>query len=116
MVILVSLLRRLPELSHEQFVRHHRERHAPLVAASPVAARYVRRYVVEHPRPLGVPGVPDPTVDAVVRQWFDSAEDLAALTASADYRDVIRPDEQRFIDMSRSEFYFTREQVFLGDQ
>ncbi|GAA2608324.1 EthD domain-containing protein [Streptomyces axinellae] len=115
MVILVSLLCRLPELSGEEFLSHHRERHAPLVASTAVARRYVRRYTADYPQPLGFPGVAEVRFDAVVRQWFDSTEDIQGLVRSAEYRETIQPDERRFIDMSRSEFYLTTERVFLGD-
>ncbi|WP_326686880.1 MULTISPECIES: EthD domain-containing protein [unclassified Streptomyces] len=115
MVILVSLLCRLPELSREEFLKHHRERHAPMVASTAAARRYVRRYTAEYPKPLGFPGVAETRFEAVVRQWFDSPDDIQGLIRSTEYRETIRPDEQRFIDMSRSEFYLTEERVFLGD-
>ena len=115
MVILVSLLCRLPELSGEEFRRHHRERHAPLVASTAAARRYVRRYTADYPQPLGFPGVAQVRFDAVVRQWFDGPGDIEGLVRSAEYRETIQPDERRFIDMSRSEFYLTAERVFFGD-
>lgn len=115
MIILVSLLRRLPELSHEEFVRHHRERHAPLFVSTGTVRRLVRRYTVDHPKPFGVPGVRDTTFDAVVRQWFDDTGAIRELMVSRDYLETIRPDEARFIDLGRSEFYLAEDQVFLGE-
>ncbi|WP_215543158.1 EthD domain-containing protein [Amycolatopsis sp. CA-230715] len=115
MIILVSLLRRLPELSREEFVEHHRETHAPLFVSMETVRRVVRRYTVDHPQSFGVPGVADTTFDAVVRQWFDDTSGIQELMTSKDYLETIRPDEARFIDMSRSEFYLAEDQVFLGE-
>lgn len=57
----------------------------------------------------------DTTFDAVVRQWFDDTSGIQELMTSKDYLETIRPDEARFIDMSRSEFYLAEDQVFLGE-
>jgi len=114
-ITLTCLLRRLPELSHEEFVRYHRERHAPLVSGLPEARRYMRRYAIEHPDPANLPGVPATTFDAVVRVSFDSLDDLRGLFESPGYQTVIRPDEQRFLDFTASEFYLTEEWVVIGE-
>lgn len=115
MITLTCLLRRLPELSREEFVRYHRERHAPLVSGLPEARQYMRRYAIEHPRPAGLPGVPATTFDAVVRLSFDSLDDLRSLFDSPGYQSVIRPDEQRFLDFTASEFYLTEEWAVIGE-
>jgi uncharacterized protein (TIGR02118 family) len=113
-IVLTSLLRRLPNLTREQFLEHHRERHAPLFASTPAAKRYVRRYTIDHPQPNRAPGLPDTSFDAVVRMWFDSRKDLVAMFASPSYWKVIRPDEKRFFSYKNSEFYIAEERVIIG--
>ncbi|ALE74364.1 hypothetical protein AD006_25155 [Pseudonocardia sp. EC080610-09] len=107
MIVLVSLLRRLPELTAAQFTAHHREHHAPLFASVDEVRRLVRRYTVESPAAVG--DLAAPQVDAVVRQWFDDVEAIHELLASDGYRTVVLPDERRFIDHASSTFYVTTE-------
>jgi EthD domain len=45
MIKSVSLLTRRPELTHEQFVRHWVEIHAPLAHAVPGMRRYVQNHI-----------------------------------------------------------------------
>lgn len=113
MIVLTSMLRRLPHLTHEQFVAYHRGHHAPLFASTDAARKYVRRYTVEHPRPTRTPGLPASSFDAVVRMSFDSRADLARVFTSAAYLRLIRPDELRFFDHARSEFFLSEELVAL---
>jgi hypothetical protein len=113
-IVLTSLLRRLPHLSPEEFRTHHRERHAPLFAATPAARRHVRRYTIDHPEPNWTPGLPDTTFDAVVRMWFAGRKDLVAMFASPSYWKTIRPDEKRFFSYADSEFYLAQERIIIG--
>jgi uncharacterized protein (TIGR02118 family) len=115
MIVFTSMIRRLPSLSKEQFIEHHRQRHAPLFASTPAAQRYVRRYTIEHPRPNRTPGLPDTTFDAVVRMWFENRRDLIAMFSSPSYWKVIRPDEKRFFEIKSSEFYLAEERVVIGE-
>lgn len=115
MILLTSMLRRLPHLTHKEFTAYHRGHHAPLFASTPAAKKYVRRYTVEHPKATRTPGLPASSFDAIVRMEFDSLADLAKMFTSRSYFEVIRPDEKRFFDFKTSEFFLSEEQVMIGE-
>ncbi|MCZ7531446.1 MAG: EthD domain-containing protein [Acidimicrobiia bacterium] len=48
MIKLIALVKRNPELSREEFHRHWREHHGPLIRNSEAANRYVVRYEQNH--------------------------------------------------------------------
>jgi uncharacterized protein (TIGR02118 family) len=117
MIKLVFCVKRLPHLSREEFQRHWRERHAPLVREA-AAALGVRRYVQVHT--LTSPaneamrrgrGGPE-EYDGVAELWFDSLEALAAGGATPEGRAAGRrllEDERRFIDLARSPLWIAEE-------
>ena len=117
MVKLVFCLTRLPHLSREEFQRHWRERHGPLVRES-AKALGIRRYVQVHT--LATPvndalrrgrGGPE-AYDGVAELWFDSLETLTAAGATPEGRAAGRrllEDERRFIDLARSPVWIAEE-------
>lgn len=117
MVKLVFLLRRLPALTRAEFQRYWRETHGPLVARHADTLR-IRRYVQVHT--LDAPyadalratrGTGEP-YDGVAELWWDSLEDLAAATGTAEGRaagDELLADERRFIDHGASVMFFCHE-------
>ena len=117
MIKLVYCLRRLPELSLEEFQRYWRENHAPLVKKHSEALR-IRRYVQVHTRTDPAtealratrPG-PEP-YDGVAELWFDSAQDVTAGGTTPEGRRAGRElleDEKRFIDISQSPIWIADE-------
>ena len=75
MVKMIALLTRKEGLSHEDFVRHWVETHAPLARGVPGILRYVQSHIVgEQTRP----DIPTTAVDVdgIAELWFD---DRAAL-------------------------------------
>jgi uncharacterized protein (TIGR02118 family) len=115
MVKLIALLRRNPDMSHEEFVEHWRERHGPLIAGTPQLARHIRRYE-QHPRHQagGLSG--NEGLDGVAVQWFDRIEDFAAFVSEPAYAELVAPDEQRFLDMSAVEFIVCDEPTVVIDE
>jgi uncharacterized protein (TIGR02118 family) len=123
MIKLTYCLRRLPELSWDEFSRYWREVHAPLVAER-AEVLGIRRYV--QLRTLQIPelnaafqarndGSPEP-FDGVAELWIDSLEAFlqpptdAATQASAE----LLADERNFIDLSRSPMWLGEELVVVG--
>jgi uncharacterized protein (TIGR02118 family) len=103
-------LRRLPQLSREEFQRYWRDTHAPLVAKHRETlriARYVQLHTVDaaaHGPLRESRGAPE-EYDGVAELWWRSAEDLAAAVATEAGRRAgaeLLEDERRFIDLSRS--------------
>lgn len=95
MIKSISLLTRRPELTHEDFVRHWVEVHAPLAHAVPRLKRYVQSHIVaERTRPdietLNV------EIDGIAELWYDSLEDLRFAMASPEAK-ILHDDGATFI-------------------
>ena len=71
MVKYSGFLTRLPHLSVEQFQRHWREIHAPLVVKD---LKGMLRYIQNHALPETYPGDSPPSFDGVPQAWFESLE------------------------------------------
>ncbi|MBP0590467.1 EthD domain-containing protein [Paraburkholderia sp. LEh10] len=101
MWVSVSFYKRKPGTSHEEFSRHWREIHGPLIAKNPKIARHIKRYVQHHLQPnASVPGVQELEFDGFSEVWFESMEDRQAMFAEPDFQNLVIPDEHNFIDMS----------------
>ncbi|CAN5834106.1 hypothetical protein BH24ACT3_BH24ACT3_02370 [soil metagenome] len=112
MIQLVCLLTRNPALSPEEFQAHWRDVHGPLMR-TPEIARHILRYE-QHPRLPGRAGGPSDH-DGVAIQWFRSLEDFQAFLAEPAYAELIRPDEQRLLDLDAIEVLLTAEpRVVIG--
>jgi uncharacterized protein (TIGR02118 family) len=78
MIKTVGLLTRKDGMSHEEFVRHWLEVHAPLAHAVPEVRRYVQSHIVgERSRP-DTPAS-DVEIDGIAELWYD---DRAAMERS----------------------------------
>jgi len=106
MVKSVTLIKRKPGTSREEFMRYYEEVHAPLgLKHFPTFRRYVRNYVIP------TPGAPEPDFDCITEIWFDDLEGARAVTdAMGGYQDdggggyeteigrIFREDEEKFMD------------------
>ena len=107
------LSRRRSDMTHEQYVQHWRDVHAPLFASQPDVKRYVRRYIqcfITADKPAG-PTLGD--TDGIVELWFDDIEAFKAFGNSKSYLEVIKPDEERFTDPKRCEYFFSTERPII---
>ena len=93
MVELVALVRRRPDVDVEEFHRHWREQHGPLVAKT--LAPWLRRYEQYHR--LSFEGSGSADYDGAAVLQFDSVAALGECLGSDVYRDVIAPDEEKFL-------------------
>ncbi len=113
MVRLTCLLRRRPGLSPEEFHRHWRNHHGPLVARTKSGSHVVR--YEQHPRPLDDYGeADDGGYDGVTVQWFASMDEYHASMAEDDFADVMA-DVATFLDTDRLHFVVTEEPVIVID-
>ena len=103
------LLVRKPELTHEQFVDHHRNHHADLFMSVGVVKQTVRRYVQQASLPVDLPGMKPNKYDGVTELWFDDVDALARCFSDAEYMEKIRPDEASFLDLENCEFIVSEE-------
>jgi len=99
MIQLVTMLKRKPGTTHEEFLDYWRNTHGPLVAGLP-CARYVRRYE-QHASIWPPPGskMPEPMYDGVTIQWFESADDFYAHVMEPDQAEMME-DTKRFLDVT----------------
>lgn len=81
MIKSISLLTRKEGLSHEEFVRHWVEVHAPLAHGVPGVRRYVQSHIIgERTRP-DIPATAV-DVDGIAELWFDDAAAMEASNAT----------------------------------
>ena len=114
MIRLVTLLKRKPGTTHEEFLRHWLDVHGPLIANSS-AARYVLRYE-QHPSAWPSPeqGSAEPEWDGVTIQEFESVRSFWAHTAEPDFP-AIQADIERFLDTSALQWTLTEQpNVVIG--
>lgn len=114
MVKFTVFMRRSPSMTQEQFVDHHRNKHSLLFKALPATQKYVRRYVQSHPVSTSILGFSETTFDGLTEIWFDDMASFEALFNDPEYLREIRPDEESFVDLKRSEILLTTETVIIG--
>jgi uncharacterized protein (TIGR02118 family) len=108
------LVRRNPDMTHEQFVAYWRDSHAKLFSSQPIVKRTVRRYVQSRTVADYPKGVNVADYDGIAQLWFDDMKGFLDYAQSDNYRDVIRIDEQKFTDGKRVEFMFSEETPIIG--
>jgi hypothetical protein len=122
MIKLTFCLRRLPELSRQEFLDYWRIKHAPLVTRHRRVLK-IERYVQFHSHePTLLPESRDARgsltpYDGVAMLWWRDADavkevldDPAALRASAE----LLEDEKKFIDLTRSPVTWGEDHVVFG--
>ena len=117
MIRLVYVLRRLPNLSRQEFQTYWRDTHGPLVAKHSTTMR-VRRYVQTHTLDdpindlLQAPrGTLEP-YDGVAELWWNHEDEVVAGVGGPEGQkaaEELLEDEKKFIDFSRSSIYWATE-------
>ena len=82
MIKSISLLTRKDGWTHEQFVRHWLDVHAPLAHAVPGLRRYVQSHIMEERQRPDIPSI-DVDIDGIAELWYDDRESMAAAMATA---------------------------------
>ena len=103
MIKFTIVLRRNPKMTHQEFVEYHRNQHAPLFRSLPEVRQHVRRYVQCHSTGEAFPGLPDSKIDGTTELWFDDVAGMAAVFTAPRYMELIRPDEEKFLDIPACE-------------
>ncbi len=109
MIKTISLLTRRQELTHEQFVKHWFEIHAPLAHAVPGLRRYVQSHILSERTRPDIPST-DVEIDGIAELWYDDREAMARALASAEAK-TLHADGVRFI--GRIKTYVTEERTIL---
>jgi uncharacterized protein (TIGR02118 family) len=111
MVKMMVILKRKPGTSPAEFHRYWREVHGPLLLKQPTLMRHVRKYVQNHSIAeafAGTAGVSS-EFDGIAELWGDSVDDVKRGLAEPAYIEVIRPDEERFLDVRNCVVVVTEE-------
>ena len=116
MLKITILLRRKAEITHDEFVAHHRDTHAPLFCALPEVRQNVRRYVQCHSTGDQFPGMPNFGIDGSTELWFDDLAGVAAVFTAPDYLATIRPDEENFLNLPGCEIFLGTEHEVIPRQ
>ena len=97
-VKLFELAVRRKGTSRAECHRYWSRTHGPLVLASDQMTRHIVRYNQCHSLDDAVSGVPPMRYDGMAELWFDGMAELDAAFSNPQYRDVVHPDEPRFVD------------------
>lgn len=101
MICVLGFYKRKPGLTHEQFLDHWKNVHAKLAMETPEIAKYIRKYVQHHIRPVDMfPGVEPVGYDGFSELWVDSVDAFRAMAAEPKFQELMFPDEEKFLDLT----------------
>ncbi len=109
MIKVLGLLTRRPELTHQQFVKHWREIHAPLAHAVPGIRRYVQSHIVGARTRPDIPET-EVEVDGIAELWYD---DEAALQRAAASPEMKRLTDDGALFIGRIKSYIIEERQII---
>ena len=109
MIKSLSLLTRKAGLTHEEFMRHWVEVHAPLAHAVPGVRRYVQSHILDERTRPDIPTTAV-AVDGVAELWFDDRDAMARSNASPEAK-RLHADGALFIGSIKS--FVTEEFVVI---
>ncbi len=112
MIKTLSLLSRTDGLTHEQFVKHWLEIHAPLAHAVPGVSRYVQSHITGTSSRPDIPDI-DVEVDGIAELWFEDAESYQRAAASPEMK-RLTDDGALFIGRIRT--YLIQERQIIPPQ
>ena len=108
MIKSLSLLSRKDGLTHEQFMKHWVEIHAPLAHRVPGLRRYVQSHIVEERTRPDIPATAL-EIDGIAELWYDDREAMAGAHASPEAK-ALHADGALFIGRIKT---FTTEELVV---
>ena len=109
MIKSIGLLTRKDGLSHEDFVKHWLEIHAPLAYAVPGVRRYVQSHIIEERRRPDIPAS-DVEIDGIAELWYDDRAAMDRANASPEAK-ILHDDGALFIGRIKS--FVTEEKMII---
>ena len=107
-------------MSLDDFRRHWRDSHGPLIANTPELAQHLVRYEQNHrlDEDRARDAADAPGFDGATIQWLESMDRFLAFVREPKYAELIAPDEKRFLDRGSLVVFFTEEEerVIPGDR
>ena len=114
MIQLVTMLKRKPGTTHDEFLQHWHNVHGPLLRRLS-CAKYIRRYE-QHASvwPTAASKAPEPAYDGVTIQWFDSADAFYAHLREPDQSEMMA-DVATFLDTDQLHWTICEEPTIVID-
>ena len=109
MIKSIGLLTRKYGLTHEDFVRHWLEVHAPLAHAVPGVRRYVQSHIVAERTRADIPTT-DVEIDGIAELWYENWEAMESANASPEAK-RLHADGALFIGRIKS--FIVEEKVII---
>ena len=110
-IALIVCIKRRADLSQQEFSRHWREKHAPLIRNCAEFNRHLVRYTQHH---LADPDSPIATMfgisgdyDGIAVLEFRSMDAMLQAFEEPAYLERIRPDEPNFVDLEHGLCFIT---------
>ena len=110
MIKTIGLLTRKPGWTHEQFVKHWVEIHAPLAHKVPGLRRYVQNHISGERTRADIEAT-NVEIDGVAELWFDDPAALETASRTPEMK-ALHADGALFIGRIRS--YVVEEKVIVG--
>jgi len=112
MIKILSLLTRKDSITHEQFVKHWLEIHAPLAHAVPGISRYVQSHITGTSSRPDIPDT-DVDVDGIAELWFANTESYQRAAASPEMK---RLTDDGALFIGRIKTYLIQERQIIPPQ
>ena len=109
MIKSIGLLTRKDGLTHEDFVKHWLEVHAPLAHAVPGVRRYVQSHIVAERTPPDIPST-DVEIDGIAELWYDDRTAMERANVSPEAK-RLHADGALFIGRIKS--FIVEEKVII---
>jgi uncharacterized protein (TIGR02118 family) len=100
MIKSVGLLIRKAGMTHEEFVKHRVDVHAPLARGVPGLVRYVQSHIVEERKRPDIPSL-DVDIDGIAELWYQDRDAMARALASPEMK-ALQADGALFIGRIKS--------------
>ena len=112
---LVCGVRKKPGMDRDAFHKYWWEVHGPLNRDTPAVRKYFVRYEQNH-RLESDYARTDVTLEGVTCEWFPSARDFFGMATDPESRDVIRTDEENFLDPDNLTWILTDAEEVIFDR
>ena len=104
MVKSITLIKRKPGISRDEFIRHYEDVHVPLSLKHFCFKRYVRNYIIP-------PDVEDAQYDCITEIWYDNWAEYHECIKfwQSETGHELRTDEHNFMDRDKSVYFLVEE-------
>jgi hypothetical protein len=112
---LICMVKRRSGMTIDDFHRHWRTVHSPLNCDTPSIAKYFVRYERNHRARRDYDREGASAFDGTAVEWYPSVQAFYDMIGEPAYREVIAPDEDRFLDRDNLVWLLTeKEETIIG--